>query len=404
MQTPWRKLYVLSFAGALSWLGSSLSTFAVILRDKDHVGAAGVSLYLLAFTVPSIFMAPMSGLIADKFSSRQVILPALTIMGLSSASLATDLPLWWTPIALLITACAGTFVGPSMQAVQVVVTAPEDLPRVSGLMQSMSAAGMLFAPALGGILVSTTGYFWPFVIDAISFWLLALAFLAINLNRKPVEHKREERLSALAGLKFVFSDRLIRALVILVAVLIISLSSFNVGEVFLVKDELKASTFIFGIISAMFPAGSIVGSVLTAAIKLPTQRHALATIAGIATIIFMMLGLSLATEWWMALVFSFFAGVGNSGLNAYAMSIIMTRSPKEALGRVNAAIGAVIQTGGALGIVIAGAAIAAFSVRPVMLVGGLVSLVILAVFGPEVLRAGKHHRENAETNDEVAPA
>ena len=394
MQTPWRKLYILSVAGALSWLGSMLTTFAVILRDKDHIGAVGVSVYLLAFTIPSIFLAPVTGLVADKYSSRQVILPALVIMGLSSASLAAGFPIWWTPIALLITACAGTFVGPSMQAVQVVTTAPEDLPRVAGLMQSMAAAGMLFAPALGGILVSTTGYFWPFVIDAISFWLLALVFLAINLNRKPVEHHAGEKLSAMAGLKFVFNDRLIRALVVLVAVLVIALASFNVGEVFLVKDELKASTFIYGIISAMFPAGSIIGSVVTAAIKLPTQRHALATIAGIGTIIFMMLGLSLATEWWMALVLSFFAGFGNSVLEAYAMSIIMTRSPKEALGRVNAAVGAVIQSGGAIGILIAGVAIAAFTVRPVMFVGAVISLLILVVFGPEVLRAGRHHKDS----------
>jgi len=391
MQTPWRKLYILSVAGALSWLGSSLSTFAVILRDKDHIGAGGVSVYLLAFTVPSIFMAPISGLVADKFSSRQVILPALTIMGLSSASLAAGWPLWWTPVALLITACAGTFVGPSMQAVQVVVTAPEDVPRVSGLMQSMAAAGMLFAPALGGILVSTTGYFWPFVIDAISFWLLGLVFLALNLNRNPVEHQAKEKLSALAGLKFVFGNRLIRAIVVLVSVLVISLSSFNVGGVFLVKDELHTSTLIFGVISAMFPAGSIVGSVLTAAIKLPAKRHGLATIAGIATIVIMMLGLSLAPNWWVALVCEFFAGVGNSVLNAYAMGIIMTSSPKEVLGRVNAAIGALIQSGGAIGIVLAGIAIAAFTVRPVMFVGALIALVVLAVFGPEVLRAGKKH-------------
>ncbi|MEY4367574.1 MAG: hypothetical protein RLZ28_989, partial [Actinomycetota bacterium] len=52
VKTPWRKLYVLSTAGALSWLGSSLTTFAVILRDKDQVGPVGVSVYFLAFGVP----------------------------------------------------------------------------------------------------------------------------------------------------------------------------------------------------------------------------------------------------------------------------------------------------------------------------------------------------------------
>lgn len=390
--TPWRKLYILSFAGALSWLGSALTTFAVILRDKDHIGAGGVSLYLVAFGLPSIFMAPVSGWVADRFSSRQVVLPALAVMGLSSFSLSQGLPIWWTPFALLITACAGTLVGPSMQAAQVAVTSPDDLPRVTGLMQSMASAGTLFAPALGGILVSTTGYFWPFVIDAISFWLLAAVFFAINVNRKSVQHQAGQKVNAMDGLKVVFSDRLIRALVILVGVLIIALGSFNVGEVFLVKDQLHASTFIYGIVAALFAAGSIIGALLTAAIKVPAGKHAVAALVGLSGIILSMLGLSLAPHWWVAMVFSFTAGISNSMLNAYAISIIMTRSPAEALGRVNAAIGAVIASGSVLGIVVAGVAIAQFGVRPALFVGAVLSAIILAIFGPEVVRAGRGHK------------
>ena len=397
--TPWRKLYILSFAGALSWLGSALTTFAVILRDKDHIGAGGVSLYLVAFGLPSIFMAPVSGWVADRFSSRQVVLPALAVMGLSSFSLSQGLPIWWTPFALLITACAGTLVGSSMQAAQVAITNPDDLPRVTGLMQSMASAGTLFAPALGGILVSTTGYFWPFVIDAISFWLLAVVFFAINVNRKSVQHQAGQKVNAMDGLKVVFSDRLIRALVILVGVLIIALGSFNVGEVFLVKDQLHASTFIYGIVAALFAAGSIIGALLTAAIKVPAAKHAAAALVGIAGIILSMLGLSLAPHWWVAMVFSFTAGISNSMLNAYAISIIMTRSPAEALGRVNAAIGAVIASGSVLGIVVAGVAIAQFGVRPALFVGAVLSAIILAIFGPEVVRAGRGHKA-AEANAE----
>ncbi len=389
MKTPWRKLYVLSTAGALSWLGSALTTFAVILRDKDTVGAGGVSVYLLAFGLPSIFMAPISGLVADKFSSRQVVIPALAVMGLSSASLAMGLPVWWTPIALLITASAGTLVGPAMQAVEVTFTTPEDLPRVTGLMQSMASFGTLFAPALGGILVSTSGYFWPFIIDAFSFWLLAMVFVGINLNRPAVKHEAGEKLSAMAGLRFVFSDRLIRALVVLVGVLIIALGSFNVGEVFLVKDELKASDLIYGIVGAMFAAGSIIGALLTAAIKLNKKFHAMAVIVGISILVLAILGFSLAPHWWVAIALAFVTGVGNSILNAYAISIIMTRAPQEMLGRVNAAIGAIIQTGSTLGIVLSGIAITAFTVRPVLFVSAILSAVIVLIFAPDVIRYGK---------------
>jgi MFS family permease len=389
VKTPWRKLYVLSTAGALSWLGSSLTTFAVILRDKDQVGPVGVSVYFLAFGVPIIFMSPISGLIADKFSSRQVILPALVIMGLSSASLAANFAPWWVPLALFITSMAGALVGPAMQALEVSITAPGDLPRVTGLMQSMASLGTLFAPALGGILVSTTGYFWPFVIDAFSFWLLAAVIYAINLNRPSVQHEAGEKLSAMAGIKFVFGDRLIRALVVLVGVLIVTLGGFTVGEVFLIKDELHADNFIYGIVGALYAAGSIGGSLFTAAIKVPVRFHPLATIVGVSTITLAVMGLSLAPHWWVAMVLAFITGVGSSALNVYAISIIMTRAPADALGRVNAAIGAIITGGSIIGIVISGIAIANFGVRPVLFVGAVLSAIVMVIFAPEVLRAGR---------------
>ena len=392
MKTPWRKLYVLSIAGAFSWLGSSLTTFAVILRDKDAVGAVGISGYLLAFGLPTIFMAPVSGLIADKFSSRVVIGPALLVMGLGSLTLALGWPLWWTPFALLITAIAGTLVGPAFQAAQVSVTAKEDVPRVSGIMQSMASAGTLFAPALGGILVASTGYFWPFVIDAVSFWMLGVVFFALNINRKPVVHETGEKMSATAGLKFVFSDRLIRAITILVSVLIIALGTLNVGEVFLAQDELHANAVQYGIISALFAAGSIVGALATAAIKLEAKHHALTMLLGIVLLILVVFMMSIAWHWTVLVVLSFVAGVGNSMLNAYAIGIVMTRSPAEALGRVNAAIGAVIQTGSVVAIMTGGVLIGVFGVREVIFVSAILSALVLLVFGPEVIRAGREHR------------
>ena len=67
----------------------------------------------------------------------------------------------------------------------------------------------------------------------------------------------------------------------------------------------------------------------------------------------------------------------------------MTRAPKEALGRVNAAIGAIITAGSIVGIVASGIAIAAVGVRPVLFVGAVLSAITAIIFSPEVLRAGR---------------
>jgi MFS family permease len=399
--TPWKKIYVLAIAGALSWMGSGLTTFAVILRDKDNVGPIGISTYLLAFSIPSILMAPIEGLIVDKYSSRQIIPLAALVMGASSFSLAFGFPHWWTLVALFITACCGTFMGTAFQAMQVSVTAPDDIPRVTGLLQSFSSAGTLVAPALGALLVASTGYFWPFVIDAITFWLLGVVFLLLGLNRKPVPHIEGQKLKAMDGVKFVFSDDLLRSIMVLLATLIVTLGAVNVGEVFLLKDELNASDLVYGLAGAIFSTGSILGALGTAALKLPARRHAAAMLSAIAALIGVVFGFSISWHWSVVLVLSFVAGLGNSVLNAYAIGIVMRRAPKEALGRVNAALNAIIQTGSVSAIVIGGFAIAAFGVREVFLVGAILGTIVFAIFAPAVFKYGRLHGASAESESDA---
>jgi MFS family permease len=106
------------------------------------------------------------------------------------------------------------------------------------------------------------------------------------------------------------------------------------------------------------------------------------------------LGFALAPNWGVAIALALATGVGNSVLNAYAISIVMTRSPKEMLGRVMAAIDAIIQSGSVIGIVLSGIAISFFHVRPVLLVCGILSAIILAIFAPDVIRYGRSFKED----------
>ena len=405
-KTQWSKLYVLAVFGGLSWLGSALTTFTVILRDKDAIGASGVSILLLAMAVPTIVLSPLAGWLADRYSTRTVVIPLLIVMGFSSGSLALpDLPTWYAPIALAITAACGTPVGPAYQAALATITKPEDLPRVQGLMQTSSSLGTLFAPALGGVLTETTGFFWPFIIDMSSFWLMAIGFALIGINRKGQKPEPGEKLSALEGVRFAMGDKLIRAIIILLTVLILALGAINVGEVFLVIDELGASKFIYGIVGMLFAAGSIAGAVATASFKVAAHKHSRMMVIAIGTLVVTVVLMSLSTHWWQAMVLSFIAGLGNAGLNAYAIGIVMAKAPEAARGRVMAAVGAIITTGSVLSTAASGALITVFEVRPVLLFGGLIAAVIFVLLSPAVLRAGREHQtaQSQESDQQTAP-
>lgn len=390
MKTQWKKLQILAIAGALSFMGSSLTTFAVMLREKHNTNSPMVIALLgLAMMIPNIILAPWAGLIADKFSSRAVIPPALVIMGISSTSIAFIPYSWWAFAALFITASAGVAVGASFRAVEATITLKEDMPRVQGMQGTYINIGILLGPALGGTLVQTTGYFWPFIIDGFTFAVLAVVFLLTQVNRPGVTHEDGEKLSAMAGVKFVFGDRLIRALVVLLTVLIVALGVVNIGEIFLIIDELHATEFIYGMTAVAFAVGSIAGSLLTGVLKVAQAKNAPITIAAIAVLTVSVIGMALSPHWSYIIVISVIAGISNAMLNAYGIGIVIQRADEEKRGRIMAAVSGIITAGSLSANVIAGVALEYFNVRSVLMVGGIIALIILAILGPEVIRANR---------------
>ena len=387
--TPWLKIQILSIAGGLSYLGSSMSTFAVILRDKDQVGPLGVSIILLAMLLPNILMAPISGQIADRFPSRLVVPAALLMMSLSALSLAFIPVSWWAPIALFTIATFGSMVGASFSATIGLVTKTEDLTRVTGIQQTYVSLGNLAGPAVGGILVSTTGYFWPFIIDSASFFILACVFLLVGLNRKPVVHQDGEKPRAMDGFRFLFANPVLQPIMLLLMVVILALGVVGVGEVFLVVDELGASTLVYGIIGALFAAGALLGALSLQAIKIPESKQSWGLIASLLLMVVSLASLSLAPNYWFAGFVYFLAGIGNAGVNIFAIGQVQRLAKEETRGRIMAAVQGSVTAANAASLGVGGIVIGIFGVREVFLAAGILSLTALAIFGPRLLRASR---------------
>ena len=76
-------------------MANTLVTPAIpdIVRDLE-VGTAAVGLMLAAVTAPGIFLAPLIGVLADRFGRKELLVPCLVIFGLSGglASFAPDYP------------------------------------------------------------------------------------------------------------------------------------------------------------------------------------------------------------------------------------------------------------------------------------------------------------------------
>jgi MFS family permease len=398
VQTQWFKLQVLSAASGISFLGSAMTTFAVVLRDKNAAGAPGVSLLFLCMLVPAVFLSPWAGLLADRYSTRKLMPPLLMVMSLASFSLALGLPSWWSYIALLISASANTGVNASFNALIPSLAAKEDVTRANGMNTTYTALGSLLAPAIGGVLVSTTGYFWPFIIDGVSFIVLTIAILLLKVDRLGSTSQEEGSLKALAGIKFVFQDKLIRSIVILITVLIVSLGVIQVGEVFLLIDELHATTLIYGLVGAVFAFGAVTGGIFTVLKKVPLRYHMRIVTVAILMVIVVVITIANAHHWWVVMTFGYIGGICMALLNSYGIGIIQNRAEESVRARVMATFGAVITVGTVTSTALAGIAIGAFGVRQTFVGAGVIGAIILIVLGPAVLKHGKNYGKEELTS------
>jgi MFS family permease len=311
--------------------------------------------------------------------------PLLGVMSLASLSLAFGFPIWWSYTALLISASANTAVNASFNALLPSLSTKEDLTRANGLQTTFSAMGSLIAPAVGGILVSTTGYFWPFIIDSVSFLGLIAVILLLNVNRT-VGVATDEGLKVLAGVKFIFQDKLVRSIVILVTVLIVSLGVIQVGEVFLIIDELQGTPLIYGLVGAIFALGAVIGGVFATFAKIPGKYHLLIFSVAILYVATAVIIIGNAHHWWVVMVFGFLGGISMSLLNTFGTGLIQLRTPDEVRGRVMATVSALITVGTVTSTALAGGLIQGFGVRNVFVGSGILGLLIIISLGPSVLK------------------
>jgi MFS family permease len=308
-------------------------------------------------------------------------------------------PSWWSFIALLISSSANTGVNAAFSALLPSLAAKDDVSRANGLNSTFTALGSLLAPALGGILVSSTGFVWPFIIDGISFIVLTCSILLLKVNRVGVTSHEEGSLKALAGIKFVFQDKLIRSIVILITVLIVSLGVIQVGEVFLLINELHASTLIYGLAGAVFALGAVTGGVFTTLTKVPLRYHLRIVTVAILTVIVVIIVIASAHHWWVVMSFGYLGGICVALLNSYGTGIIQNRTKEEVRARVMATFGAVITVGTVTSTALAGIVIQAFGVRATFVGAAVIGAIILAILGPAVLKNGKDYGREEITKE-----
>jgi len=215
---------LVSFSGSL--MQSAAILWHVSLLVPDNRRALALGMVGLVRVGPIVFFSLLSGVAADAFNRRKLMLLTQTLMAALAAALAIltwrGLDAVWPIYAIsAASAAAGAFDMPARQALTPNLVPREHLPNALTLNTIMFQVAAVGGPALGGIVIAQLGIAWAYLLNAISFLFVIGALLMMTNEAGAPDtggaHDRAQFTThaALEGLRFVFRQPLIRSTMLL---------------------------------------------------------------------------------------------------------------------------------------------------------------------------------------------
>jgi len=209
--------FALLWTGAfVSNIGTWMETVGVGVLVTTETGQAGwAGLVAAAGFVPTAFLAPIGGALADRVPRRQLLL-LTTAVQVGLAALLTALTVAGTPspgVVTLIVLAAGCSLAlgfPAYSAMLPDLVPRDDLPGAVALSSAQWNLGRVIGPALAGIVIKLGGYAWALGTNAASFFAVIVVLLTLRLPRPAVEPRGGLLASIADGARFVRRDRGLR--------------------------------------------------------------------------------------------------------------------------------------------------------------------------------------------------
>ncbi|MFY9395521.1 MAG: MFS transporter, partial [Saccharofermentanales bacterium] len=171
----WQRVSVAFLGGqAISLVGSGLVQFAIIwyVTLRANSGTSMMIITLASF-IPQLLIAPFSGVWADRYDRRWLVI--LSDGGIALATLALAIlfllgydHVWFIYVAAIIRSLGGGIQGPATNALIPQITPRKDLLRVNGVNSTINNVSSLLSPILGGALLSLFPLWVVFMIDVVT--------------------------------------------------------------------------------------------------------------------------------------------------------------------------------------------------------------------------------------------
>lgn len=325
-------------AMAVSFTGTWLQLIAQVLLVLDLTDS-GTALGLLTGIqfAPVLLLGAWAGVVIDRHDKRVIMQISSSVMLavamlLGVLVLTDQVNLTWVYVLAGVLGVANAFDNPARRTLVNDLVPHDEIANAVSLNSMLVTTARLVGPALAGVLVSTVGIGWCFVLNALSFLAPIVAVRAMDVTAlRGAPPVAAERGQLRAGLRYAWSVDEVRVPLLMVAVISALAFNFQVLLPLLAERELGGDETTFTWLMTTASLGMLIGSLWLARRRAIDTRLLArsAVLLGVAIAL-----LALAPNVPSALACAFLVGLSSIGILSGSNTVIQMAADPLMRGRV----------------------------------------------------------------------
>jgi len=380
--------FQLFFSGQLiSLIGTWMQNVAQAWLVYRLTGSS-VLLGLASFSsqIPVFLMAPVGGIVADRFPRRRVVIGTQTAamllaLVLAALTLTGVVQIWHIFVLSALLGVVNAFDIPARQAFFVEMVGREDLINAIALNSSMFNASRVIGPAVAGILVAGIGEGWRFFANGVSYIAVIAGLLLMTVEaHKPARQPGSPLADVLEGFRFVIGSPPIHHLMILLGILSITGMPFAVLMPIFADRILHGGARGLGILMGASGIGALAGALLLASRETVFGLGRWVAISA-ASFGASLIAFAISHSFWISCALLVPVGFAMMVEMGSSNTLIQTMSPDHLRGRVMSVYSMMFMGMAPVGAVLSGLTADRWGAPATIAVGGAVCMAAAAVFG-----------------------
>jgi MFS family permease len=242
----------------------------IVLTQLTHHDATAVGIVTGLQFAPQLLLLPWSGLAADRFNQRKLLMLTQASMGVLAFALGVltisgYVRLWHVYAFAFVFGAAAALDAPVRQTFVAEMVGDEHLPNAVALNSTSFFAGQMIGPAVAGLVIARIGTGWAFLLNGVSFGAVLLSMVQLRVHELRTSARASRGSGGfMEGLRYVWARPDLRS--ILVMLFLIGTFGFNF-QVFI--STMAVNVFHtdargFGLLSSFMAIGTMSAALLAA--------------------------------------------------------------------------------------------------------------------------------------------